>query len=323
MSYEEKFVCVSINKSNAVSGSYYGKVMSRGRVSETMLANRMKEASCGLNEALIQYVLSLFSDAVLEYVSSGYIVDMAGLGSMFLSVKGEVGLKDFVKGRLEKDGLKNEDVTSFVKGASHFSFHFTPSKALKRVLENNVKVNVVVKKGKDEACFKDESEVRKVQGAKMKGAEKIDAKDGGKIKESLDVFNVKIDERAKSVMKDETHVKLISSFNSAKHKIKNKDAFIKSGENDDALKAMGTGSVKNKVKKEVVTSESGENDGVAKDASFGNVKVGKQAFNEERLKGHFFKRGGEKKNGFNEVRKGLSNYNVKVDYVKRKEKKSI
>jgi len=87
---EIDLICVSINKSNAVSGSYYGKVMSRGRVNETMLANRMKEASCGLNEALIQYVLSLFSDAVLEYVSSGYIVDMAGLGSMFLSVKGEV-----------------------------------------------------------------------------------------------------------------------------------------------------------------------------------------------------------------------------------------
>ena len=268
MSYEEKFVCVSINKSNAVRGSYYGKVMSRGRVSETMLANRMKEASCGLNEGLIQYVLSLFSDAVLEYVSSGYIVDMAGLGSMFLSVKGEVEVKDFVKGRLESDGLKNQDVTSFVKGTPHFSFHFTPSKALKRVLENNVKVNVVVKKGKDEACFKDESEVREAKGAKMKGVEKIDAKEGEEIKESLDAFNVKIDERAKSAMKDETHVKLISSFNSAKHKIKNKDAFIKSGENDGALKAVGTGSVKNKVKKEVVTSESGENDDVSKRCIF-------------------------------------------------------
>ena len=323
MSYEEKFVCVSINKSNAVSGSYYGKVMSRGRVSETMLANRMKEASCGLNEALIQYVLSLFSDAVLEYVSSGYIVDMAGLGSMFLSVKGEVEVKDFVKGRLESDGLKNQDVTSFVKGTPHFSFHFTPSKALKRVLENNVKVNVVVKKGKDDSCFKDESEVMEVQSAKVEEAEKIDAKDGAKIKESLDAFNVKIAKGKKDAMKNETHVKLISSFNSAKHKIKNKDAFIKSGKNDDALKAMGTGSVKNKVKKEVVTSKSGENDAVAKDASFGDVKVGKQPFNEGILKGHFFKIEGEKKNGFKEVAKGLGNYNVKVDYVKRKEKKSI
>ena len=311
MSYEEKFVCVSINKSNAVSGSYYGKVMSQGRVSETMLANRMKEASCGLNEGLIQYVLSLFSDAVLEYVSSGYIVDMAGLGSMFLSVKGEVEVKDFVKGRLESDGLKNQDVTSFVKGTPHFSFHFTPSKALKRVLENNVKVNVVVKKGKDEACFKDESEVREAKGAKMEGVEKIDAKEGGKIKESLDAFSVKIAKGKKDAMKDETHVKLISSFNSAKHKIKNKDAFIKSGENDGALKTVGTGSVKNKVKKEVVSSESGKNDdGAAKDASFGDVKVGKQPFNEGILKGHFFKRGGEKKNGFKKAAKGLGNYNV-------------
>ena len=37
---------------------------------------------------------------------------------------------------------------------------------------------------------------------------------------------------------------------------------------------------------------------LAKDASFGDVKVGKEPFNEGILKGHFFKRGGDKEKWF-------------------------